>query len=106
MFILNCYSGYNLIMFDLPSKNKIDKKKYRIFLKLIKSKGYIMFQKSIYYKYYYNLQNIIYDLNFIKGLINTDGQIVSIRLTKKAFDEIIYLKGNKLRSMSDLIIEY
>ena len=93
-------------MYDISTLTKKSKTIYRKFFKALEAKGYIMGLESFYYKYYDNLANYKYDINYFETILDDDTNVIAIKLTSKEFDNLIYLSGNKLPKLDDKVVIY
>ncbi len=81
-------------MFDLPMETSVERKAYRKFVKLIKSEGFIMMQKSVYTKLEVNDHAVLKDRAFLSAHIPTAGFISILTITEKQFQDICHLIGS------------
>ena len=103
--ILN--DGYVFVMFDLPINTKEEKFQYTKFRKNLIKNGYVMFQQSIYQKYIRELKSIDYERHFIVDISPKNGNIRLFKMTKKQFESIEIICGDKLDTqISDNYVEY
>lgn len=87
--------GYLIVLFDLPVKTKEERKRYSRFRRNLLKNGYLMLQKSIYYKYIRELRALDIEKNKIHKYCPMEGNIKIIRLTKKQFESIASILGDK-----------
>lgn len=82
-----------LILFDLPSVSKQEKKSYVRFRKEIMDDGFIMMQYSIYSRFCRNYQDAQKHIDRSKLLAPKDGNIRILCITEKQFEEMILVIG-------------
>lgn len=82
------------VFFDVPTKEKEERRKYYKFRKLLIKSEYIMFQESIYYKYLRNVKMLVYEVNKLDRF-NISGDIKIINISERDFNQIKILKGKK-----------
>ncbi len=90
-----------LVFFDLPMETYEDKRQYRKFRELLLKNGFIMMQKSVYYKIALNLQIADSIKNAIKCNLPKNGIVQLISVTEKQFASIEYLLGEKSIDIED-----
>ncbi len=83
-----------ILFFDLPMTTSTEARNYRKFVKLIKSEGFLMLQKSVYIKLSINQTNVEITKNNIKAKVPKDGHIALLVITEKQFSSIQYLLGD------------
>lgn len=83
-----------ILFFDLPVEKEKQKKAYRRFVKLIKSEGFYLIQKSVYVKMGIDIQALNSSINKIKKELPTEGNIFVISITEKQFANIVFLVGD------------
>lgn len=86
-------SGVLLLFFDMPSVTSEQRKKYRIFLKNIKSKGFVRLQQSVYVKLQRTTRSTSGDIADIKRHLPGNGNVMLLPLTVGDFIKIIPLSG-------------
>lgn len=88
--------GVAFVIFDVPINSKDNVRKYNAFHNNLIKNGYIMYQKSIYYKYLRNNKYYIRE-QLIIHKIKIDGNIKMLLLTMKEFKNIINISGNEFQ---------
>ncbi len=83
-----------LLFFDLPAVTKSDHREYTKFVKLLKRKGFAMFQESVYTKLSINESVVDTTIKEIKDALPPDGMISCITITEKQFASMDILLGN------------
>lgn len=81
-----------IVMFDLPTETKEDRKKYTKFRKFILNDGFTMMQFSVYKRHCFNWDNSVVHINRIKNALPESGEIRILSMTDKQFGrmEIFY----------------
>lgn len=90
-----------MVMFDMPTETKKDKKKYRWFRGRLIKEGYIMMQYSIYIKSYHSSEAAMYGRKKLKDFIKVNllnGSIRVMLFTDKQFSNMDIIVGNKKKS--------
>jgi CRISPR-associated protein Cas2 len=83
-----------LVLFDLPTETKKDRKAYTHFRKEMMKDGFSMFQFSIYVRHCASKENKTVHVNRIKKILPEKGHIGILPITDKQFGmmEIFYGK--------------
>ncbi len=90
-----------MIMFDMPTESKKDRKKYRWFRDKLIKEGYIMMQYSIYIKTFHSVEATKYGKEKIKNFIKYNilkGSIRIMMFTDKQFSNMDIIVGTKKES--------
>ncbi len=90
-----------MVMFDMPTETKKDKKKYRWFRGRLIKEGYIMMQYSIYIKSYHSYESAVYGKKKLKEFIKVNllkGSIRIMLFTDKQFSNMDIIVGAKKKS--------
>lgn len=87
-----------LVLFDLPSVSKSEKRNYVKFRNAIMDDGFIMMQFSIYSRFCRNVQDANKHINRVKALAPKDGNIRILCITEKQFEEMILVIGDLLET--------
>ncbi len=86
------YSEYRimwiLVLFDLPTDTKKDRKAYADFRKKILKDGFTMFQFSIYMRHCASRENADVHIKRVKSFLPPTGDIGIMCITDKQFGEI------------------
>lgn len=87
-----------LVLFDLPTETKEQRKTYARFRKDILKDGFIMFQFSIYVRHCPSRENADVHINRVKKILPTKGHVGILTITDKQFGmmELFYGKDPKL----------
>lgn len=84
-----------LVLFDLPTETKKDKKAYATFRKNLLRDGFNMFQFSIYVRHCASQENADVHIKRVKSFLPDYGHIGIICITDKQFGNIELFYGNK-----------
>jgi len=85
-----------MLMFDLPTSNKKDRKRYQWFHKELEREGYIMIQYSVYGKIFSSPESALYGKKRMKEFIATNVKRGNIRIlifTDKQFANMEIIIG-------------
>ncbi len=77
-----------LVLFDLPTETKKDRKLYAKFRKEIMADGFAMFQFSIYLRHCSSRENADVHINRVKKLLPLKGNVGILTVTDKQFGMI------------------
>lgn len=93
------YSEYRimwvLVLFDLPTETKKDRKAYADFRKKILKDGFTMFQFSIYMRHCASRENAEVHIKRVKTFLPASGDIGIMCITDKQFGEIEIFHSRK-----------
>lgn len=84
-----------LILFDLPTETKTEKRTAQTFRKNIMSYGFNMFQFSIYLRHCSSMENAQVHINRIKKILPQKGHVGIISITDKQFGMMMIFHGKK-----------
>ena len=82
-----------LVLFDLPTETKKDKRAYTDFRKSLQKDGFTMFQFSIYVRHCASSENAAVHIKRVKSFLPEFGHIGIICLTDKQFGNIELFYG-------------
>jgi len=88
-----------MLMFDLPTSHKKDRKRYQWFHKELEREGYIMIQYSVYGKIFSSSESALYGKKRIKEFIDKNVKHGNIRIlifTDKQFANMEIIIGEKI----------
>lgn len=86
-----------LIMFDLPTETKFDKKEYINFRRSIVNDGYDMIQYSVYQRLCSNLDQVNKYLRRLEQYKPKAGSVRAITVTNKQYEDTLFLVGKKTK---------
>lgn len=93
---LNAYRiMWVLVLFDLPTDTKKDRKAYAVFRKKLLSDGFQMFQFSIYMRHCPSRENADVHIKRVKGFLPTKGHVGIFQFTDKQFSMIELFYGKE-----------
>lgn len=84
-----------LVLFDLPTETKVERKTYALFRKKLLADGFTMFQFSIYIRHCPSRENAQVHIKRVRGLIPQKGHIGILCITDKQFGDIEIYFGKK-----------
>ena len=84
-----------LVLFDLPTETKKDKKAYTLFRNNLRRDGFTMFQFSIYVRHCASSENAEVHIKRVKSFLPEYGQVGIICITDKQFSQIELFYGKK-----------
>lgn len=88
--------GFLIVLYDIPMLDTSNKKSYNKFKKMLKKKGFLMLQKSVYFRYIRNMSlsdNVIIE---IKKNLSKNSIINFIKLTVIQFEKMNYYSSEKI----------
>lgn len=94
-----------LVLFDLPTETKKDRKLYVEFRKKLLDDGFTMFQFSIYMRHCASRENARVHINRVKEMIPPKGEIAIICITDKQFGDIEIFYGEKAQKIPDTYMQ-
>ena len=86
-----------LVLFDLPTETKKEKKAYSDFRKNLQRDGFTMFQFSIYVRHCASQENAEVHIKRVKSFLPEHGQIRIMCITDKQFGNIELFYGKKVQ---------
>lgn len=84
-----------LVMFDLPTETKQQRKDAAGFRKILLQDGFTMFQFSIYVRNCASRENTKVHIDRIRRLLPDEGEICIITVTERQFNDIMLFRGAK-----------
>ena len=101
---MNRFSEYRvmwvLVLFDLPTETKKEKKAYADFRKNLQRDGFTMFQFSIYVRHCASSENATVHIKKVKSFIPEYGSVGIMCITDKQFGNIELFYGKKTMEVS------
>ena len=86
-----------LVLFDLPTETKKEKKAYSDCVKNLQRDGFTMFQFSIYVRHCASQENAEVHIKRVKSFLPEHGQIGIMCITDKQFGNIELFYGKKVQ---------
>jgi CRISPR-associated protein Cas2 len=94
---LNAYRiMWVLVLFDLPTETKKDRKAYTHFRKLIMKDGFQMFQFSMYIRHCMSRESADVHVKRVKSILPSKGHIGVMCITDKQFGMMEIFRGKEL----------
>jgi len=84
-----------LVLFDLPTETKKEKKAYTDFRKKLIDDGFTMFQFSIYLRHCPSRENAEVHIKRVKSILPELGQVGILCITDKQFGQMELYQGKK-----------
>ena len=84
-----------MIMFDLPTDSKEERRLYSKFRKGLISEGFLMMQYSIYIKSCINKDAANRNINYVKRILPQNGHVRALIITEKQYEKMKILLGNE-----------
>ena len=84
-----------LVLFDLPTETKKDRKAYATFRKQLLRDGFTMFQFSIYVRHCASMENAKVHIKRVKSILPDFGHVGIMCITDKQFGDIEIFYGKK-----------
>jgi CRISPR-associated protein Cas2 len=84
-----------VVLFDLPTETKQNRKNYTIFRKFLLNDGFTMMQYSVYMRHSSSDENAQVHTKRIKACLPDDGEVRIIKITDKQFGKIEVYYGKK-----------
>lgn len=84
-----------LVLFDLPTETKRDRKAYAEFRKKLQRDGFTMFQFSIYIRHCASMENAEVHIRRVKSFLPEFGQVGILCITDKQFGNLEIFHGKK-----------
>ena len=84
-----------LVLFDLPTETKKEKKAYVDFRKNLQIVGFMMFQFSIYVRLFVCSENVAVHVKRVKSFLPEHGNVGIMCITDKQFGNIELFYGKK-----------
>ena len=100
---LNAYRVmWTLVMYDLPTETKKERKAAARFRKELLQDGFSMFQFSMYVRHSASSENADVHKKRVKGLLPEHGKVGILQITDKQFGQIELFYGKKPQELPDV----
>ncbi len=100
------YNAYRImwimVVFDLPTHTKVDRKRHTKFVKYLKADGFNMFQFSIYLRHCPSMQNATAHIKRVKINLPPNGNVAIFHFTDKQFAMAELFHGKKEEPKPDM----
>ena len=84
-----------MVLFDLPTETKKDRKSADIFRKNLQKDGFTMFQFSIYIRHCASAESAHVHIKRVKSFLPDYGHVVLLTITDKQFGQLEIFHGKK-----------
>lgn len=84
-----------LVMFDLPTETKVERKRYAKFRKEIMADGFAMFQFSMYIRHCMSRENAEVHVKRVKKILPSKGHVGIMCITDKQFGQMEIFRGKE-----------
>ena len=88
-----------MVMFDLPTVSKEEKREYSRFRKYLLGEGFIQMQYSVYAKYCASRDNAQKYFRYIREIIPPGGYVRLLMITDKQFGDMVSLYGKTVEEV-------
>lgn len=88
-----------MVMFDLPTITREEKRAYTKFRKYLIGEGFIQMQYSVYAKYLASRENAQKYYRYIKAAVPPGGHVRLLMITDKQFSEMVSLYGKNIEEV-------
>ena len=100
---LNTYRiMWTLVMYDLPTETKKDRKVAAKFRKNLLKDGFNMFQFSMYIRHSASSENAEVHKRRVKGLLPENGKVGILQITDKQFGQMEIFYGGKAEKLPEV----
>lgn len=86
-----------MVLFDLPTETKKERRDASIFRKRLIENGFMMFQFSIYTRFCQSQENADMHIKRVKSLLPEKGKVGIFSITDKQFGRMEVFHGQKLK---------
>ena len=86
-----------LVLFDLPTETRKEKKAYADFRRNLQKDGFTMFQFSIYVRHCASSENAVVHIKRVKSFLPEFGHVGIMCITDKQFGDIELFYGKKVK---------
>ena len=84
-----------MVLFDLPTETKKDRRAAQQFRKILQSNGFMMFQFSIYVRFCQSRENAEVHTKRVKNILPEKGKVGIFSITDKQFGNMEIFHGTK-----------
>ena len=88
-----------IVLFDLPTETKQQKRTYTQFRKFLLEDGFVMTQYSVYTRHSSSHDNANVHIKRVKSALPAEGEVRIIKITDKQFADIEVFYGRKAKSI-------
>lgn len=94
-------SVWLMVMFDLPTVTKEEKREYTRFRKYLLAEGFVQLQFSVYAKFCASRENSQKYNRVIKEVVPPEGYVRLLCVTDKQFGDMVSLYGKKIEEIEE-----
>ena len=84
-----------IVVFDLPMTSSAEKKAYRVFLKNLRSSGFMREQHSVYKRWVESRRHAVTIVKRLRGKLPERGQVVIFKLPQVILQSAEYFKDTR-----------
>lgn len=84
-----------IVLFDLPTKSKAERKEYTLFRKFLLDDGFMMMQYSVYMRHCASSENCLVHVKRVKLALPPEGEVRVVTITDKQFGKIEIFYGKR-----------
>ncbi len=88
-----------MVMFDLPTLTKEEKRDYTRFRKYLVGEGFIQLQYSVYAKFLASRENSHKYYRYIQEVVPPGGYVRLLMITDKQFGDMVSLYGQRIEEV-------
>lgn len=86
---------WTMVLFDLPTETKTDRRQYALFRKRLIEDGFIMLQYSVYTRHCASDESAEVHCKRIKAILPPRGEVRILKITEKQFERMQVYHGSK-----------
>ena len=85
--------GVVMVMFDLPVREREERRRYTQFRKAIRQRGYGYFQRSVYIKLLRNISGADREIRWLDSIAPEDGSVRAVAMNLNVFRGLTAVRG-------------
>ena len=89
-----------MVMFDLPTNTKIERKRYSLFRKFLLTDGFEKMQFSVYSRYCPSQQHADVHIERVHGNLPSNGEIRIVQITEHQYEKMQIFLGKKTKNVA------
>lgn len=90
-----------MVMFDLPTVTKAEKREYTRFRKYLLAEGFVQLQFSVYAKFCASRENAQKYYRYIREVVPPGGYVRLLMVTDKQFGDMVSLYGKTVKEIEE-----
>lgn len=94
-------SMWLMVMFDLPTVTKAEKREYTRFRKYLLAEGFVQLQFSVYAKFCASRENAQKYYRYIREVVPPGGYVRLLMVTDKQFGDMVSLYGKTVKEIEE-----